>query len=160
MGNIVHKISDWLDTITKIAMTLSILLMTIVLAVQIFLRYFLQSGIIWSDELARFLMVALVYLGAASAIRDDSHITVSVFEDWIPSLKKWLGPIQKTVMVIYSVFIIKIGIDTLKVVVNQNSANLGVSMAWAYMIIPLSGILIIIHIMSKIFKRKTVKGDE
>lgn len=157
-GNMLRKISYWLDSASRVFIVFFLLFMTVVLATQVILRYFFQMGIIWSDELARFLMIALVYIGAASAVRDNSHIKVSVFEDQIPALRKWFAPVQWIMIFIYSVFLIKFGIDTLKVVGAQSSANMGISMAWIYVVIPLSGALTIIHLLGRIGKKN--EGQE
>lgn len=149
----IDKISYWIDAASKALIVAFLTIMTVVLAIQIVLRYFFQMGIIWSDELARFAMIALVYIGAASATRDNSHITVSIFEDQKPSLRKWFAPIQWIVMFVYSVCLIKFGFDTLKVVGAQSSANMGISMGWIYAVIPLSAAIMIVHLIARIGKR-------
>lgn len=155
----IDKISYWIDTASKALIVSFLAIMTAVLAIQIVLRYFFQMGIIWSDELARFAMIALVYIGAASATRDNSHITVSIFEDHKPSLRKWLAPIQWVVMFVYSICLFKFGFDTLKVVGAQSSANMGISMGWIYAVIPISAIIMIVHLIARIGKRPA-PGDE
>ncbi|MGE7544399.1 TRAP transporter small permease [Sporosarcina newyorkensis] len=154
----IRKLSYWLDVTSRVFIVFFLILMTLVLATQVVLRYFFHMGIIWSDELARFLMIALVYIGAASAIRDNSHIKVSVFEDEFPGLRKWFAPIQWVMIFIYSVFLIKFGFDTLKVVGTQNSSNMEISMAWIYVVIPLSGILTIVHLLARVGKKN--EGQE
>jgi TRAP-type C4-dicarboxylate transport system permease small subunit len=149
----IDKISYWLDVASKALIVSFLTIMTVVLAIQIVLRYFFHMGIIWSDELARFAMIALVYIGAASATRDNSHITVSIFEDHKPSLRKWFAPIQWIVMFVYSICLIKFGFDTLKVVGAQSSANMGISMGWIYAVIPLSAAIMIVHLIARIGKR-------
>ncbi|MEK3936600.1 TRAP transporter small permease [Sporosarcina sp. FSL W7-1349] len=154
-----ERVSYWIDSASRVFLIIFLVSMTAVLATQVVLRYFFQLGIIWSDELARFLMIALVYIGASSAVRDNSHITVSVFEDKFPTLRKWFAPIQWIMIFIYSLFLIKFGWDTLKVVEAQSSANMGISMAWIYAVIPLSGLLTIIHLVGRLGKKK-VKQKE
>ncbi|BAQ08866.1 C4-dicarboxylate transport system [Bacillus sp. OxB-1] len=154
-----ERVSYWIDSASRVFLIIFLVSMTAVLATQVVLRYFFQLGIIWSDELARFLMIALVYIGASSAVRDNSHITVSVFEDKFPTLRKWFAPIQWIMIFIYSLFLIKFGWDALKVVEAQSSANMGISMAWIYAVIPLSGLLTIIHLVGRLGKKK-VKQKE
>jgi len=154
------KISYWIDSASRTLIVVFLIIMTVVLAIQVVLRYFFQMGIIWSDELARFLMIALVYIGAASAIRDNSHITVSVFEDRNPALRKWLAPIQWVIVFLYSLCLIKFGFDTLKVVGAQSSANMGISMGWIYAVLPISAIITIIHQLARIGKRPLIVDKE
>lgn len=154
------KVSYWIDLVTKTFITSFLMIMTIVLTIHIALRYFFQGGILWSDELSRFAMVGIVYLGAASATRDNTHITVSIFEDRWPGLRKWFAPIQWVVMIAYSISLIIFGFQALKVVGTQSSANIGISMGWIYSIIPVSAVIIIIHLLAKIGTRAYVSAEE
>jgi hypothetical protein len=45
--------------------------MTVVVAVQVFFRYVLNQSLFWSEELARYLLVWLSFLGASVAYRDN-----------------------------------------------------------------------------------------
>lgn len=48
---------------------------------QVVARVVLGISSVWSEELARFLYVCLVFIGAAPLIRDDEHIRVGVLTD-------------------------------------------------------------------------------
>ncbi|MFB4162411.1 TRAP transporter small permease [Alteribacillus sp. JSM 102045] len=154
---ILDGISYWIDKIVRILITSFLVVMTIILAVQIVARSMFQGGFVWTDELARYLMIFIVFLGAAVATRDRSHITVSIFEDWKPSLKRWLAPIQWMVMLVYAGFIVKFGLDTLDIVRHQLSVNMGISMGFVYMVLPISAIVIIIHLLARIGKKTPEK---
>jgi TRAP-type C4-dicarboxylate transport system permease small subunit len=61
--------------------TVLVLLLTamIVLAVgQIVLREFFDTGIIWSDELVKLLVLWIAMLGSIAASRDDRHLRIDV----------------------------------------------------------------------------------
>lgn len=149
---LIEKISYWIDLVLKVLVALFLGIMTIVLAVQIVQRSIFQGGLVWADELARFLMIGIVFIGAAIAIRDKSHITVSIFEDWKPKLRKWFGPIQWIAITVYAVILVKVGFDTLSIVGPQRSPNMEISMGLAYSVIPISGLLMILHLISRIGK--------
>ncbi|HTU02099.1 MAG TPA: TRAP transporter small permease subunit, partial [Candidatus Sulfotelmatobacter sp.] len=57
---------DWLLDKVTLAV-LSILLL--VVGLQIFARYALNHSLFWSEELARYLFIYLVFLGAAMVLR-------------------------------------------------------------------------------------------
>lgn len=54
---------------------------------QVFCRYVLNSALGWAEELSVYLLVWLVFLGAAAAMRDRSHIRVEVIVERFP--KAW-----------------------------------------------------------------------
>jgi TRAP-type C4-dicarboxylate transport system permease small subunit len=55
--------------------------MFVVTLFQVVARVILGISSVWSEELARFLYVCLVFIGAAPLIRDDEHIRVGVLAD-------------------------------------------------------------------------------
>jgi TRAP-type transport system small permease protein len=55
--------------------------MFLVTLFQVVARVILGISSVWSEELARFLYVCLVFIGAAPLIRDDEHIRVGVLTD-------------------------------------------------------------------------------
>lgn len=72
---------DWmLDRVTLVLLTVLLL----VVGGQIFSRYVLNHSLFWSEELARYLFIYLVFLGAAIVLRRDGHIQVSFFVEQLP----------------------------------------------------------------------------
>ena len=55
--------------------------MFVVTLFQVVARVVIGMSSVWSEELARFLYVCLVFIGAAPLIRDDEHIRVGVLTD-------------------------------------------------------------------------------
>jgi C4-dicarboxylate transporter DctQ subunit len=156
---IIEKVSYWLDYVTRLFIATFLGVMTIALTAQIIARSIFQGGFVWTDELSRFLMVALIFLGAASATRDNTHITVSILEDWKPSLKKWLAPIQWLAMFIYAVILVIVGFDTLQIVGPQQSVNMQISMGIVYSVFPVSALIMIVHLLTKIKKAKETREE-
>jgi len=52
--------------------------MSVIVAVQVFSRYVLNHSLFWSEELARFLLVWLSFLGASAAYHRKAHPGVDV----------------------------------------------------------------------------------
>jgi TRAP-type C4-dicarboxylate transport system permease small subunit len=76
---------DWV--LDKVTLSLLILL-NLVVGAQVFARYVLNHSLFWSEELARYLFIWLVFLSAAIVLRQDRHIQVSVFVDMLPASMK------------------------------------------------------------------------
>ena len=63
----------------------SLLLIMIFMAVlQIFLRNFFDSGIVWSDPLVRVLVLWIGLIGAMAASRTDNHINIDIISRFLP----------------------------------------------------------------------------
>ena len=51
---------------------------------QVFTRYFLGDPAGWTEEIARYLLVAVVFIGASMAVRKNNHIQVDFFYRLMP----------------------------------------------------------------------------
>ncbi|MFH1490615.1 MAG: TRAP transporter small permease [Pseudomonadota bacterium] len=120
--------------------------MALIVAVQVFFRYGLNHSIFWSEELARYGLVWLTFLGATTAYKLRFHPGVDLLFQRMP------GNIEKmsallvhlfscfffTVMVIY-------GIRFAWFVRMQISPALGVPKWIIYGIVPVVGLFLMIH---------------
>ena len=76
---------DWvLDKVTLVIL----ILLNLVVGAQVFARYVLNHSLFWSEELARYMFIWLVFLSAAMVLRQDRHIQVSAFVDMLPASMK------------------------------------------------------------------------
>lgn len=55
-----------------------------VVFLQFFTRYILNDSIAWTEEIARFLLIGVTFIGSIMATRKQSHIAVEFIYRWIP----------------------------------------------------------------------------
>ena len=83
--------------------------MTVIVAVQVFFRYVLNQSLFWSEELARYLLVWLSFLGASVAYRRKAHPGIDILQAKMPVKLQQLAAITVhiaslslfTVMIVY-----------------------------------------------------------
>ncbi len=81
-----------LDRALDTALVVLVFVSTAVTLLQVFLRYFLNSPVTWSEELARFAFLWLVFIGGAVAVRTGSHIYMDTFIQALPRpLRQGIG---------------------------------------------------------------------
>jgi TRAP-type C4-dicarboxylate transport system permease small subunit len=69
----------WLDShFEELLIGVFSLIMTVVIAIQIFMRYVMDNSLSWSEELARYCFIWLVYLGISLAVKKQRHMSVDV----------------------------------------------------------------------------------
>ncbi len=144
-----EKISKYIDK--SLAFTLIFLMSAIVLAVtgQVFTRFIMQQPSSFTEELARFLLIWIGLLGASYAYRNKAHLGIDVLTYRFQGAKKQTVSVTVCSMVsLFAFFVMIVGglrLVQLTFALNQISAALGIKMGYVYLVIPLSGILIIYY---------------
>jgi TRAP-type C4-dicarboxylate transport system permease small subunit len=121
-------------------------IMVISMFFQVVTRYAMGTGIPWTEELARFSNVWLIFLGAAMLVFYDEHIKVTILDSILKGAAlKAVIIFRDIVYIAYSLVVIKIGISTLSIVSKQTSANMLLPMNYIYVAIPVGGLLTILY---------------
>ncbi len=120
--------------------------MSLIVAAQVFFRYALNSSLFWSEELARFMLVWLTFLGASVAYRRRVHPGVDVLYRRMPPCS--------TVPVPLAIHLVSIGLFCVMIVFGWRFAHFvrfQISPAlylpkWIiFSIIPISGSILTLH---------------
>jgi TRAP-type C4-dicarboxylate transport system permease small subunit len=62
-----------------------------VVALQFWTRYVLNDSIGWTEEIARYLLIGVTFVGSVTAMRKGTHIAVEVLLVYLPpGLKHWV----------------------------------------------------------------------
>ena len=120
--------------------------MALIVATQVFFRYVLNQSLFWSEELARYLLVWLTFLGATVAYRRKAHPGIDVLYSRISP------PLQKTSVIAthlasIALFVVMIfyGYQFAHFVRMQISPALYLPKWIILSIIPLSGLILLVH---------------
>lgn len=156
--NILYWISAVSDRVFRFLTTLFFVVMFLVYFGQVVLRYFFRTGLPWAEELVRYLMISMTYIGATILTKEGSQICMTLIEDVFPKTKRWLHFIQYIFTIIFYLIITWLAILAMRVAQTQKSPAMGLPMSIIYSVIPLSAIFMIIHLMVKI--HEIIKGEE
>lgn len=120
--------------------------MAFIVATQVFFRYALNQSLFWSEELARFLLVWLTFLGATVAYRRKVHPGIDVL------VARMQPPLQKASILL--THLASMGLFAVMVIYGSQFAyfvRLQISPAlylpkWIILsIIPVSGLILMVH---------------
>lgn len=50
--------------------------MSIIIGIQVFMRYVLKSSLSWSEELARYMFIWMIYIGISYGVKKDKHVKI------------------------------------------------------------------------------------
>ncbi|UIJ72492.1 TRAP transporter small permease [Aurantimonas sp. HBX-1] len=80
-------------------------LLAFVVFLQFFTRYVLNDSLGWTEEIARFLLIAVTFIGSIMAARKESHIAVELFYSYLSRRARFIAQIAVDVitLVFYAV---------------------------------------------------------
>lgn len=157
---IINRIEEWLS----VAVLIVIL---VVLSYQVILRFVFHNTNSWSEELARYMFVWLVYLSAAYAIYQNAHIKIDAAVNLFPKkIRPALPIVGEVIFLIYAVTITVYSADYCMDLLasHQISMGLHVTMGYMYAAIPVGHALMSLRliqlIVREIKKLRQPKTDE
>jgi TRAP-type C4-dicarboxylate transport system permease small subunit len=84
-GGVFHATARVLQKFEDAVLVGLLLVMIFMAVLQIFLRNFFDSGIVWGDSLVRILVLWIGLMGAMVASRTDNHISIDILSRYLPS---------------------------------------------------------------------------
>ncbi len=121
--------------------------MALIIFANVVLRYTTSVSIEWAEEVARYLMVWLTFLGAGPVLRYGGHIAVDNLQDSLPPRAALaLRGLIVVVLFAFFGFMVWCGVLYLERVRFQMTPTTQVSMAWVYAAMPVGGLLLILHL--------------
>lgn len=95
MNKMLDKLFKCVDYFTGILTGLMVLFVFL----NVVLRFVFNSGLTWSEELSRYLFVFVTYIGAVSAMRTNSHMTVDMLISRVnPALQMLMYVLSQTII--------------------------------------------------------------
>lgn len=128
--------------------------MTLLIGTQVFMRYFLNDSLTWSEELARYFFIWATYIGIAAGFKHAAHIRVDFLTVKLPMhYQRYINILVHLIVIAFAYIVIMEGYTLVERILkfNQKSSSLGVSMAYVYLA-PLVGFgLSVIRLLQAIY---------
>ena len=116
---------------------------------QVFTRFVLKYPSSFTEELARYLLIWVGLLGASYAAGKKMHLAIDVVLHTFQKKRKIWAEIGIQVFIfLFAFFVMVVGglrLVTITLTLDQISAALRMKLGYVYMVIPLSGILIMFY---------------
>jgi TRAP-type C4-dicarboxylate transport system permease small subunit len=169
MGDFVNgylKLMDFLDNIVQRLSIIIAGLMTVAVGLQVLSRYIMKYPLVWTEELARYLMIWMVFTGASTIIKKWNNINVDFFINKLTEKTRIVVILtEKCVIMGLMVYFFYLCFMVFsKVGVFQTSPAMGISMLWpqsgmiaGFFLMALQGIGVI---LDDIFKKNVFKFNK
>lgn len=128
MHQAVKKVLSNLELIIASA---AIIVTTVLVILNVFMRYFLKTGIYWSEEVATACFVWSVFIGAAAGYKHRVHVGVDMLVNLCPpKTKKTITIIVDLVLLLINGYITYIAVIYLSLSYKKPTPVLGISTAY------------------------------
>ena len=162
--HIIEKMSAVANKVASNATVVLFTIMTLIVWVQIFYRFILGGGIVWSEEIAKYLMVWMALLGSSMLFREGGHIAINYFISKF-SFLRFILMFHAILSAVLFVLLIYYGIDYAVFGFRCISPASGISKFWPYLSIPVGGAFLLIHAFARFIHLlftddKTIRAEE
>ena len=140
------------SSFVEIIIALQAAILSVIVLLQVIFRYVLNNPLAWTEEMARFLLIWIVLLGAAVGIKRKSHFSLDIVT------KKFSKTAQERLQFVTDAFLFILIFDVMvyngvyltNLTLRQISPALHIRMAYVYSSVLVGGILSCCYILEDI----------
>lgn len=157
-----EKFDTWLIRLNRWALQWILAAMAIMVFANVVLRLTTDTSILWVEELSRFLMIWLTFLGAGLVLRYGGHIGIDNLQDAFPRQAKLIRGVVYALMLAFFMFMLIMGIRYSMFTWGQTTAAMEIPVGAVYLAMPVGFALLIVHaliMMRGYVREKAVLAD-
>jgi TRAP-type C4-dicarboxylate transport system permease small subunit len=149
---VIDRIGKVLDIFARRLTQLCVATMAVVVTMQVIWRYFLGNPLVWAEELARYALVWMTFIGAAVALRAGQlaamDLVVTRFPPKVQKHINFLASLASCVLLAF-LFYCSVNLVGMPSVLMQKSPAMRLPMSYVYMALPLGlGLLLLQSILA------------
>ena len=123
---------------------------SIVVLLQVGMRYIFAYPNPWSEEVSRFCFIWMSLLGASLAVEHRAHFGFDqVTKGLAPCVKSAVETFAAAVVFLFALLLIATGIALMGLTMGERSSALNLPIALVYAAVPVSGVLMVIHLLAE-----------
>ncbi|GAD88919.1 putative TRAP transporter small permease protein [Vibrio halioticoli NBRC 102217] len=149
MFSVLRQFKTFLDKAILTFCGIAIVTLVITVTWQVFSRYVLNDPSSFTDELARYTMIWFGLAGASYLFGKNGHLAITLFIGSVRAKhRKYFHIVINLISVAFiSLAMVKGGLLLMSRTMMQFSPALQIPMAYVYLILPLSGVIMLTYIL-------------
>lgn len=152
----------FLEALSMLIARILVVAILTVLAAEVVFRFVLNQSLIWSEEVAAWCMVWVVYLGAAALTRRGEHVSIPFFLTLLPDRWRRVGALCGSFATFLGIlFVTWFGIQIVLGTFHIVSQSTGINSRWVKLCIPISGALMSLFALRRLIEelRGAITGE-
>ncbi len=128
------RLLQFFEKTVSIMAIAALMAMVLLVFVNVALRYVLNSGLPWSEEVARLCFVWVVFFGIILAAKEKSHLAVDIVSaNLSPKISLYLSYVTRLITLFLMLALIIGGVKLMMLTYNQGLPASGISTAYLYL---------------------------
>ncbi len=158
MGKILDRVIELLEWWAVVLLVL----MVVLVFLGVFFRYVVGAALAWYDEFASYLLVWLTFYGAVAASYRRRHIGFETFViRLLPNTRKGIEVVAELLILGFQVVLFYYGWLLMRKMGDETAVSLAwVKMGWVYSVFPITGGLMLLISLDRLFRLVLRKGDQ
>jgi TRAP-type transport system small permease protein len=136
---------DWLIRINRWAVQWILAAMALMVFANVVLRFLTDNSILWVEELSRYLMIWLTFIGAGLVLRYGGHIGIENLQESLPNHARTLRIVIFVMMLSFFVFMFFVGARYAVFTWGQTTPVMQIPVGAVYLAMPIGFALLIVH---------------
>lgn len=146
--------AGWLARVALWVAGSGLVLMTVFVFAQVFVRYVMNSSIHWAEPASVMIMAWFIFLGAAVGVREGYHLSFDVLLYVLPDrVVKILHTVSDIVVAAFGFGMLWFGYDLASKASNSLMPGLGISRIFDFLPLIIGGVLLVIFSIERILRR-------
>ncbi len=145
--------------LNKWVVVLLLAAMSTIVFANVSLRYLSNFSITWAEEVARYLMIWMTFLGAGLSLRIGGHVAITNLHDFLGiRLQRALRALIGLLLICFFVAMMWIGYEYMTRMGRQLTPATRIPFSYIYAAMPIGFVLMIVHLL--LIARSYVLGED
>lgn len=149
------KALKWLDEkLEESFLVASLIATVIIIFLQVVMRYVFKSSLSWSEELARYIFLYQIWVGASYAVKRSSHLRIEILKSkFSPRNQLVFDSFAMLIWLVFVVFLASKSFELTSMIFKrgQLSPAMRIPMGYAYASVPIGSGLMSLRIVQQIY---------
>ncbi|MDF3000639.1 MAG: TRAP-type C4-dicarboxylate transport system, small permease component [Bacillota bacterium] len=156
MSSFIKKVDHRLEIFEKNVVGYATIAMVLIMFINVVLRNFFQSGLVWGNEVSSYLNILAVYIAVSAGFKYGSHVGISVVVDYVipRKLRKGTSVLTNLISLSFCILILYMGCRMMsaQMASGQSSPVISLPLWVVYGFLTLGMLLSAIRIIMEIIK--------
>lgn len=154
-----RKLVEAVNRVAEVVTQVCLGVMVVVVFTQVIFRFVIQQPLSWSEEVARYVFVGIIWMGAAAVVKDKGHPGMDLLTRSLPPA--WQRGIDLLVNTLVAATLLTVVVTGFRLVsgnMSQPSPAMELPMGIPYAAIPISAAIMVLNLLFYVFFPRKAGG--